>query len=196
MSFSAVQIEGMRAVINGIEQRALARRPVREKPYYPRPSWHQPERALKNLFSKIAVAGPDECHMWTGANVRRYGVVTVALRHMLVTRLLWAITHGSIAEGFDVLHSCDNPPCCNLRHLFLGTHQDNMDDMARKGRRRNGKRAHGEANNRAVLSEREVIEIRNLYADGRPMPIIAERFGITRQNVGFIVRRITWKHIE
>ena len=49
-------------------------------------------------------------------------------------RLVWTLEHGEIPEGMMVLHRCDNPPCINIDHLFLGTHQDNMDDRRRKGR--------------------------------------------------------------
>lgn len=195
MEFSAKQIEGIRALVAGIEQRALSQRGECSKPYYPRPSWHCPERILSNVFSRITRGSPEECHIWTGANVKGYGVVTVARRHMLITRLLWAISFGPIPEGSDVLHRCDNPPCCNLAHLFLGTAKDNAQDMVSKGRARNGRRALGSENNKAVLTEGEVREIRKLRANGRSNYSLGRQFSISRQNVRFIVNRKTWKHI-
>jgi hypothetical protein len=51
-------------------------------------------------------------------------------------RAAWKLTHGPIPDGLQVLHRCDNPPCCNPAHLFLGTQQDNIADMHKKGRYR------------------------------------------------------------
>ena len=52
-------------------------------------------------------------------------------------RIAWELVHGPVPEKFCVLHKCDNPPCINVDHLFLGTQQDNLADMNAKGRRRN-----------------------------------------------------------
>lgn len=58
---------------------------------------------------------------------------------MTASRFAWTITNGEVEEGQHVLHRCDNPRCCNPGHLFLGTHQENMKDKAKKGRSRNHK---------------------------------------------------------
>lgn len=49
-------------------------------------------------------------------------------------RAAWTVTFGPIPEGVYVLHSCDNPPCCNPHHLWLGTALDNTRDIIAKGR--------------------------------------------------------------
>jgi hypothetical protein len=90
----------------------------------------------RNVNSELS---PDTCWMWSGARLkhRNYGVFyDVAIRRtVLAHRRAWEVTHGPIPAGQSVLHRCDNPPCCNPAHLFLGTQLDNMRDMARKGRR-------------------------------------------------------------
>ena len=49
-------------------------------------------------------------------------------------RAIWIARKGPIPEGMNVLHSCDRPSCVNLKHLFLGTHKDNTQDMISKDR--------------------------------------------------------------
>jgi hypothetical protein len=67
-------------------------------------------------------------------NNRGYGVTGLSNRRVYVHRLAFELTHGPIPAGSEVCHSCDNPPCLNVEHLFLGTHSENMLDAGRKGR--------------------------------------------------------------
>lgn len=81
------------------------------------------------------VARSDGCWLWTGGTgPRGYGVVRYQGAAFRAHRLAWILTHGPIPEGLFVCHHCDNPPCCNPAHLFLGTGADNMRDMANKRR--------------------------------------------------------------
>lgn len=66
---------------------------------------------------------------------------------------MWEHENGPIPVGMLACHHCDNPPCCNPAHVFIGTHKDNARDMARKGRARGGKRLIG-GTNRALLRKR------------------------------------------
>jgi hypothetical protein len=71
-----------------------------------------------------------QCWEWQGHRDKHgYGYF-----HGIVTRIMWVHAHGSIDPGLKVCHSCDNPPCVNPAHLFLGTQKDNIHDMCRKGR--------------------------------------------------------------
>lgn len=80
------------------------------------------------------MAKPD-CREWPGRKGRNgYGLLTLRGGTLYAHRVVWELVNGPIPEGMEVCHTCDNPPCCNPAHLFLGTHQDNMLDMAQKGR--------------------------------------------------------------
>jgi hypothetical protein len=102
------------------------------------------------------------------------------------------ITHGDIPPGLFVLHRCDNPPCCNPDHLFLGTDQDNVRDAKRKGRI---KRLVGEENHFSKLTEEKVERIRNEYTSGnKSLRALGYKYEVTPENAGHIVHGQTWKH--
>jgi hypothetical protein len=75
------------------------------------------------------------CMEWLGTRAF-YGYGKTMFRGKTTTahRKVWTLTYGEIPEGMCVLHKCDNPPCCNPDHLFLGTHADNARDREAKGR--------------------------------------------------------------
>lgn len=74
------------------------------------------------------------CWMWTASCGHGYGRLNTGERVHRAHRVAWGIAHGSIPDGLCVLHKCDNPPCVNVDHLFLGTLKDNVRDMVSKGR--------------------------------------------------------------
>jgi hypothetical protein len=86
------------------------------------------------------VVETEGCWLWTGTiNKAGYGQITPRKGHKaLAHRLSWMMLRGDIPPGMCVLHHCDNPPCVNPEHLFIGTAKDNMQDMYRKGRARPG----------------------------------------------------------
>lgn len=91
----------------------------------------------KRFWPKIALAGDDECWEWQAAKFTNfpYGAFGVTWKQtVLAHRFMFETYCGAIPPGLNVLHSCDNPPCVNPNHLFLGTHQDNQADMRQKGR--------------------------------------------------------------
>jgi len=97
------------------------------------------------------------CWQWKGAisPTRGYGQFGVGGHQVAAHRASWMIHNGPIPADLFVLHRCDNPPCVNPAHLFLGTNQDNYDDRDAKDRVR-----HGSRHPRAKLTEALVIELR------------------------------------
>lgn len=152
------------------------------------------------FWSKVLIAGPDECWPWMGAISERYGIVgTTRVEDSRDTTIRAHIVafcfHNEYrpGAGIKVCHSCDNPPCCNPRHLWSGTHQDNMTDMVSKGRGL-GKN-HGESHGLSVLTEALVIEMRAMRESGVHYRVIAETYGHRTETVRRAVKGITWAHL-
>ena len=121
----------------------------------------------------------------------------------LAHRTAYRLANGRpIPAGLMVLHSCDNPPCCNPGHLRTGTMSDNMRDMYAHGRRDprlitrtvsdyvNGERA-----GRSKLTTSQVLEIRRRLADGESQGQLSKVFGVGQPAISSIALRRTWKHI-
>lgn len=148
----------------------------------------------ERFWSKVNVGDLNECWEWQAArNNDNYGTFHTKLKTISSHRFCWELTYGKIPDGLQVLHHCDNPPCCNPRHLFLGTHLDNMQDRNRKGRARN---LYGEEHGNSKLTEQEVRQIRIDYSNGNiSMKKLGLKYNVTPRTIYMIITRITWKHI-
>lgn len=146
---------------------------------------------------------PEGCHEWTGFRSRQgYGQFAVnrggsRYRTEVASRVAWEIVYGPVPEGMEICHSCDNPPCVRVDHLFLGTASDNALDSYRKGRRKPPTRhARGERVGLAKLTEAGVREIRRRYAAGGvSQQVLADEFGVHQTKISAVVRRKTWIHV-
>jgi len=130
--------------------------------------------------------GPDSCWPFTGGrNQKGYGRYCVGGGVILAHRAAYIATHGYIGTDECVLHTCDNPPCCNPAHLWIGSRGDNNADMERKGRA--NRKAH------AVIDERAAEAIRTMRAAGVSGVALAQRFGISQQTVCDVYKGRIWR---
>ena len=153
------------------------------------------ERAIARFWSRVEAARHDDCWLWTGNHDRKgYGKIIMNGRHMRAHRVSLMIKLGEqLPPGLVVLHACDNPPCVNPSHLSLGTHQENMDDMTRKGRRRMC--VVGTQSTQAKLTEQIVIQLLWDRVGGMTFSEISSRYGINIKTAAQICRGTGWPHV-
>lgn len=155
----------------------------------------------ERFWAKVRVTGPDDCWEWAaGRSKHGYGRVDFhypGKTSRIASRVAWEMTHGPIPDGLHVLHECDNPPCCNPAHLFLGTHLDNVRDMHRKGRARIYQFPNGDDHNKAKLTWADIREIRRTckpWDKQRGAHVLARKYGVKPEAIRRIVRGETWKN--
>lgn len=154
-------------------------------------------RRVAKFWALVDRRGPDDCWPWRGARVgrdRSYGgfVVDQRRRTVVAHRISFEMTNGPIPDGMFVCHRCDNPPCVNPAHLFLGTHADNMRDMAQKGRAAD---TAGERHPQARLTAEQVHVIRKMLADGRTHRSVAAEFDVCPATVSHISSGRNWSSL-
>ncbi len=125
-----------------------------------------PESIAKRFWSKVIIS--DGCWKWTAAKNKGYGQLSGKRNKapFKAHRISWLIHFGEIKSNQEVCHRCDNPECTNPDHLFLGTHKENMIDAYKKGRLNLYHHGCGEDNNAAKLTNEQVKQIREEYANG------------------------------
>ncbi len=159
--------------------------------YYQSQTVSLEERFFRYVGSKTTTG----CILWSGCTSREgYGVLgsgTRKGRMLRASRIAYELLRSPIPQGLLVLHACDNPPCVNPAHLFLGTDADNMADKVRKGRQRRGETTPG-----AKLTDAMALRIREQYATGKfSQKQLAEEHGVAQSLISLIVNRMIWKHI-
>lgn len=153
------------------------------------------KQAIDRFFWKVEKT--DACWNWVGARGKQgYGNFYMGGKYLRAPRASWMIHNGEIPADMYVCHKCDNPKCVNPDHLFLGTCKENLKDQAIKGRRHR-KGAVGGRNRSAILTEAQVLEIRQRWDSGeRKAEAMAAEYGLgSRNRIYEIVKRKTWKHI-
>lgn len=147
------------------------------------------------LFSR-AIIRKNGCWEWSGCrNNKGYGQLRVDGHKEQAHRVAYDLVIGDIPEDMLVLHRCDNPCCVNPQHLFLGTYQDNVDDMIEKGRDAYGD-CWGERNGQSKLTEDKVMQIRQLLnEDNRSAREIGELFNVSKGAIMDIKSGRRWRNV-
>jgi hypothetical protein len=141
----------------------------------------------------------DGCWEWRGGSSHGWGYGLVHHkekgRQVTAHRLAWELVNGSIPKGMLVCHRCDNPPCCNPAHLWLGTMQDNQADKVQKGRNYKPERV-GTELPWAKLNEDDIRAIRWYRRElGMTYNEIARIYGVVLQTIAHIYTGKTWTHV-
>jgi len=132
----------------------------------------------------------DSCWEWQGTrDADGYGHVSGGSSPRIASRVAYEAWVGPIPDGHLVCHRCDNPPCINPAHLFVGTPQDNTADMLVKRRG-----SHGERHHWNKLTDDQVHVIRYLSDQGVQQRPIAKLTGCSQSQVSNIVRRTQRRH--
>jgi hypothetical protein len=134
----------------------------------------------------------DGCWLWRGTTRRgpysTYGAVKRLGRMRLAHRYSWLMENGDPGDKC-VLHRCDVSLCVRPSHLFLGTHQENMDDMKRKGRQ-SFLRGERSPNARLTLEQARAIKSSDL-----PTAVLAAQYGVVRTHIQAIRRGYRWSEV-
>ena len=185
---------------------------------FPQLSYRQ-KRVVKFWWQVDKSGGMDACWHWTrncgSIGFKSYGQYYLDGKKVYTHALAYRLTNGEIPPRMEVCHTCDTPWCCNPKHLYMGTHQQNMQDRSRKGRGggslgaktgirnpivdfpvREPNRASGSRNAHSKLTEDQVRRIRIRYAEGNiSQRALAKEYGVNPAQIGFIVRWQVWQHV-
>lgn len=149
----------------------------------------------QRFWEKVDRRNPDECWFWKGIPTRNgYGRIRIDDHDIGAHRLSYILNIGKIPDNYCVCHSCDVRLCVNPNHLFLGTVQDNIDDMNKKGHnifKIGHKFACGERNGRAILTDEDVKFIR-MNPEKQIAKSLAVKFHVAESTIHRVTQGVSW----
>jgi len=157
--------------------------------------------ALRLFEQRTYREGPEDCWIWLGStNPKGYGTLSCRGVPLKAHRVSWWLFKGEIPSGLFVLHRCDVRDCVNPNHLFLGTHQDNMDDMRKKQRAKNQFTCPTAKPRKKVrprlpsLTNEQASKIEQFYKDNISKPTLLELSILYGVSVTTIFRAVYGNH--
>lgn len=150
---------------------------------------------MRERFEAKFIIHENGCWIWTStiSTTQRgmYGSFKCNGIECKAHRVSYELYKGPIPEGLNVLHTCDESICVNPDHLFLGTQQDNINDMISKNRQSPPRP--GEKNGNAKLNAQDVVKVREMLAKGYRQRDIADKFGVAQTTISAINMGFSWK---
>lgn len=145
---------------------------------------------IKERFENSIEKDPETgCWLWMKSRRKGgYGRMKINGKDEVASRVAWILFIGPIPEEIEILHRCDNPPCANPSHLFLGTEKDNKQDSVNKGRH-----AYGERNGGGGKLTGE--DVKTIKEDHRPYKEISMHFGVSLCMIQGIKSGRLWKNV-
>ncbi len=159
---------------------------------------------LQRFRSKVRVRHEDACWPWLAGTVKGYGQFDLAGRPFKAQRVAWFVAFGTQPGESCVCHECDNPLCCNPKHLWLGSNARNTADKVTKLRQARGARLaasirpkalRGEVAPPAKLTSDQVIEMRRRRAAGETYVSLGRSFGVSAVAARKAVIGRSWRHV-
>jgi hypothetical protein len=148
-----------------------------------------PESLRRRLYKRVIPDG--FCLIWQGYRTPKgYGQLGIGSRQegtIQAHRAAYLLEHGELPDNKVICHTCDNPPCVNVAHLYAGTPKENTQDMVRKGRARGGVK-YGEEHPNSKLSNAHSARIIELVQSGNSHREVGKMFGVAHSTVGRIAR--------
>jgi hypothetical protein len=149
------------------------------------------EKWPKRFAKKIDIRSDDECWVWTACSTSgtggNYGMYWHEGRMHNSHRMALVFCGHEIPENCVVMHKCDNPPCCNPKHLKVGDQKDNIADAHAKNRA-----PIGETHGMCILTEDQVLKIRDKNETAAEAAV---KYGVSRATINDIRQRVSWRHI-
>jgi hypothetical protein len=157
-----------------------------------RKALHMKFTPREKFLAKVCPDLASGCWLWQGlVRADGYGYLVFAGARRRAHRVAWLLFRGEIGFGLVVCHKCDVRACVNPEHLFLGTPDDNAQDMVAKGRT-----LRGEEHTSARLTAEQVSRIKTMLAEDRMhVSEIARQFGVAYTTIQAIKTGKTWRHV-